>query len=121
MLISGQSNIKQQQEQPKDYRSAVLNAVRTFNMSILGTYNELFSANFKNEDELNEAMSLFANTFVVEYKDDGICYAIMHNEVTIWISTDESMPNSTEDIINILYDYYDAIVSEANKVRKKLK
>lgn len=120
MLISGQSNIKQQ-EQPKDYRSAVLNAVRTFNMSIMGTYNELFSANFKNEDELNEAMSLFANTFVVEYKDDGVCYAIMHNEVTIWISTDESMPNSTEDIINILYDYYDAIVSEANKVRKKLK
>ena len=122
MLITSRGSIPENQEAPanKDFRSAILNAVRTYNMTIMGTYSDVFKTNETNE-EIDEGISLFANAFVVEYKDDGICYAIMHNEATLWISTDESMPNTTEEVTDMLFDYYDSIVSEANKVRKKLK
>ena len=120
MLISSPRNNMQAQELPKDFRSAVLNAVRTFNMTIMELYSDIFTKDTK-EDSDNENISLFANAFILEYVDDGISYAIVHNDATLWVSTDDSLPTNIDDITNMLFDYYDNIVSEANKVRKKLK
>lgn len=122
MLISRQSNIKPSQEIPTDFRSVVLNAVRTFNTTLVGMYNELISKNEEySEDEINEKIALFATTFTVQYVDDGLSYSIMNNDITIWISTDEDLPTTDEDIMQLLFEYYDTLVGEANKVRKKLK
>lgn len=122
MLISSQSNIKHAQDVPQDYRSVVLNAVRSFNITLVGMYNEIISKNEEyTEDEINEKIALFASCFTVQYIDDGLSYSIMNNDVTIWISTDEDLPTKDEDIMELLFEYYDSLVGEANKVRKKLK